>query len=74
MPRESALDTTGSYWSPERGQNYVGLYCSPLDALLLEKPTATFTEVVRAPDVVLAAVERKREAADLEASIDHVGG
>ena len=48
--------------------------CLPRDALLLEKLTVSFTEVVHAPRVVLAAVEREREPADLEASLDHLGG
>ena len=48
--------------------------CLPRDALLLEKLTVSFTEVVHAPRVVLAAVEREREPADLEESLDHLGG
>ena len=47
--------------------------CLLLNALLLKLAVA-FTEVVHAPGVVLAAIERKREAADLEASLDHLGG
>ena len=48
--------------------------CLPLHALLLEKLAVAFTEVVHAPGVVLAAIERKREAADLEAHLDHIRG
>ena len=48
--------------------------CFPLDALLLEKLAVTFPEVVRAPGVVFTAVERKRAAADLEASLDRLAG
>ena len=48
--------------------------CFPLDALLLKKLAVTFPEGVRTPGVVFTAVERKREAADLEASLDRLGG
>ena len=48
--------------------------CFPLDALLLKKLVVTFPEVVPAPAVVFTAVERKREAADLEANLDRLGG
>ena len=47
--------------------------CFPLDALQLKKFAVTFSEVVRAPGVVFTAVERKHEAADLEASLDRLG-
>ena len=48
--------------------------CFLLDALLLKELAATFPEVVRAPGVIFTAVERKREAADLEASLDRLMG
>ena len=48
--------------------------CFPLDALLLKKLAVTFPEVVRALGVVFTAVERKREVADLEVSLDRLGG
>ena len=47
--------------------------CFPLDVLLLKKLAVTFPEAVRAPGVVFTAVERKRGAADLEASFDRLG-
>ena len=50
------------------------MFSKPLDALLLQKLAVAFPKVVRAPGVVLTAVERKREAADLEASLDRLGG
>ena len=49
------------------------MWCFPLDALLLKKLVVTLPKVVRAPDEVFTAVERKREAADLEASLDRLG-
>ena len=56
----------------ERGQGCVGVYYLPLHALLLEMLAVAFSEVVHAAGVVLAAIERKREAADLEAHLDHI--
>ena len=50
------------------------MFCLPLPALLLEKLAVAFTEVAHAPGVVLAAIERKHEAADLEAHLDHIWG
>lgn len=64
----------GYYWQLERRKSYVGMCCLLLGALLLDKLTVTPTEVERAPDVILTAVERKSEAEDLEASLDNLGG
>ena len=50
------------------------MFSQPLDTLLLQELAVAFPEVVHAPGVVFTAVERKREAADLEASLDHLGG
>ena len=49
------------------------MYWFPLDALVLKKLAVTFREVVRVPGVVFTAIERKREATDLEASLDRLG-
>ena len=50
------------------------MFSQPLDTMLLQELAVAFPEVVHAPGVVFTAVERKREAADLEASLDYLGG
>ena len=58
----------GLIWKAKWRQRNARVCFLPLDALLLKKLAVAGAEVVHAPVVVLAPIQRKREAADLEAS------
>ena len=64
----------GLSWQAKWGERNARVCFFPLDAVMLKKLAGAGVEVVHAPVVVLAPIQCKREAADLEASLDLVRG